>query len=191
MIRNLKSAAAVGMLAAGLVASVTTTPAEATKAVVAVPEAKAGDVKITNLGINAPGTDTKWNRNKEFVWLTNVSAGPVNVLAWKLRDGFGPRYSFWPSRLKDLVHTPAKVDDPATDVNEAAPEALALPAGHSIVIYTGAGSDTTVNGTHSVYLDLGSHYINNTNGEDLQVLTRAGSVMDRVRFSAWGINPTP
>lgn len=183
MIKNLNRAAAAGMLAAALVASGASAPATASTSTVAAapeaPEAKPGDVKITVVGINAPGKDARWNRNREYVWIKNVSAGEVNVFGWTLRDGYGQRYTFDKDELKDLNPFPDEADT------------LMLPAGESVLIYTGSGTDRTVNGTHSVYLDRSGHYINNSSGEDLQVRNQGGDVMDRLRFDAYGINPTP
>lgn len=180
MVRNLKRAATAGMLAAALVGSATAVPAEAAKvAVAAAPEASAGDVKITVVGINAPGKDARWNRNREYVWVKNVSAGPVNVSGWTFHDGYGLRYTFSAEELADLDPFPGEADT------------LMLLSGHSVVIYTGEGTDRTDNDTHSVYLDRSSHILNNTSGEDIRLKNKAGTTMDRLRFDAYGINPTP
>lgn len=138
-----------------------------------------GDVKITVMGFNAQGTDTIANRNAEYVWLKNVTADPVNVDGWKLSDGYGIRFTFDDSSLPGLV----------------AADRVILPAGESIVIYTGAGSDTTPdNATHAVYLNKSGnpgHIYNNTSGEKVSVFDKDGTTVDSLSYNAYGINPTP
>lgn len=184
MIKTITRGAAAGIVAAGLLASLTTGSASATPA---GPADKA--VKLTKIGYNAVGTDTLANRNAEFVWLRNTGAADVNVLGWTYADGYGVRYTFGPAKIKGLVSTAAVVDDPATaDVNEAAPAKLALPAGHSIVIYTGKGTDTApADNKHTVYLNLSGHILNNSSGERVQIKNAAGNLVAGVEFDAYTI----
>lgn len=188
---NIKRIAAAGTLAAGLVASFTIGTAEAgSQAARAV---DVGAVRITVMGINAPGADTMANRNKEYVWIKNTGTAGANVYGWRLRDGYGVRFNFRPNKLKDLEFLPARVDDPATtSVDESRVNTLTLPAGHSVIVYTGAGKDVTPgNSDHSVYLNAPGHYLNNSSGEDVQLRDASGATVDQIRYDAYGINPTP
>lgn len=183
--------AAAGMVAVGLLSLVATvSPAKASApARVAAVDEVAGSVKITVLGTNAPGVDTMANRNREYVWLKNVSGGPVNVFGWKLRDGFGVRFTFRPNKIKELEYLPAKV---ATETEPARADTLVLPAGHSVILYTGQGKDVTPgNPDHSVYLNKSGHYLNNSSGERVELRTKDGLTMDVLSYDAYGVNPTP
>jgi hypothetical protein len=189
--QSITKGAAAGMVAVGLLASLSTVPPAAAKSAVsaAAVDEVAGSVKITVMGINAPGVDTMANRNREYVWLKNVSGGPVNVYGWKLRDGFGTRFTFRPNKLKELEYLPAKV---ATETEPARADTLVLPAGHSVIVYTGAGKDVSPgNADHSVYLNASGHILNNSSGERVELRTKAGLTMDVISYDAYGINPTP
>jgi hypothetical protein len=198
--RSIKRGAAAGMVAVGLLSLVTTiSPAAATssraaaatssRAAAAPVEAAKGDVKITVLGTNAPGVDTRANRNREYVWIKNVSAKDVNVFGWKLRDGYGTRFTFRPNKVKELEYLPAVA---ATETLPARVDTLVLPAGHSVIVYTGSGKDVSPgNADHSVYLDLSGHYLNNSSGERVEIKNKAGESMDAISYDAYGINPTP
>jgi hypothetical protein len=182
--------AAAGMVAVGLLATLSTIPpAAATSTARAAVDEVAGSVKITVLGTNAPGVDTMANRNREYVWLKNVSGGPVNVFGWKLRDGFGTRFTFRPNKIKELEYLPAKV---ATETEPARADTLVLPAGESVILYTGQGKDVSPgNADHSVYLNMSGHYLNNSSGERVELRTKAGLTMDVLSYDAYGVNPTP
>lgn len=133
-------------------------------------------VKITVMGINARGTDTLANRNSEYVWMRNVSGADVNVFGWKLIDAAGNTTSFTDDTLPNLT---------------AGAGTLTLPAGASIIVYSGQGIDTTPdNNVHAIYRN-GKHYINNTSGETMRVLDKDGSTVELLSFDAYGINPTP
>lgn len=188
-----KRGAAAGMVAVGLLSAISPASATSTaRAAAPVAEAVKGDVKITVLGTNAPGADTRANRNREYVWIKNVSSADVNVFGWKLRDGYGTRFTFRPNKAKELTYLPARADDPATPEADPRVDTLVLPAGHSVIVYTGTGKDVSPgNADHSVYLDLSGHYLNNSSGERVELRNKAGESMDVISYDAYGINPTP
>lgn len=132
------------------------------------------DVRITVMGTNAKGKDADWNRNEEYVWLKNITEGSKNVFGWKLTDAYGNETKFTEDNLPSL---------------EAAANTLTLPAGHSILVYSGAGTDTTPdNNVHTIYRN-GKHYLNNSSGESVKVIDADGTVVERLDYSAYGINP--
>lgn len=179
MIKTITRAAAAGIVAAGLLASLTTGSAAAAPAGVAD---KA--VKLTKVGVNAVGADVLANRNAEFVWLRNTGTADVNVFGWTYADGYGVRYTFGPAKLKALDYTAAVA---ATETVPAAAAKLMLPAGESIVIYTGKGSDTSLtDGKHTVYLNLSGHILNNTSGERIQIKNAAGALVAGIEYDAYG-----
>jgi len=136
----------------------------------------AGKVKITVMGINARGTDTLANRNAEYVWVRNVSPATVNVKGWKVVDAAGNTTTFTEDNLPNLNATATTLD---------------LPAGDSVIVYSGQGVDTTPdNNVHAIYRN-GNHYLNNTSGETVRVLDADGSTVDKLAYDAYGINPTP
>lgn len=135
-----------------------------------------GKVKITVLGTNARGTDNLSNRNSEYVWMKNVSADPVNVFGWKLTDAAGNETKFTDDALPSL---------------EATATTLVLPSGHSVLVYSGQGTDTTPdNNVHTIYRN-GKHYLNNSSGETVRVVDADGTTVDKLVYDAYGINPTP
>lgn len=132
------------------------------------------DVRITVMGTNAKGKDADWNRNEEYVWLKNVTSESKNVFGWKLTDAYGNETKFTEDNLPSL---------------EAAANTLTLPAGDSILVYSGAGTDTTPdNNVHTIYRN-GNHYLNNSSGESVKVIDADGTVVERLDYSAYGINP--
>lgn len=132
------------------------------------------DVRITVMGTNAKGKDADWNRNEEYVWLKNVTSESKNVFGWKLTDAYGNETKFTEDNLPSL---------------EAAANTITLPAGHSILVYSGAGTDTTPdNNVHTIYRN-GKHYLNNSSGESVKVIDADGTVVERLDYSAYGINP--
>lgn len=138
--------------------------------------ANVGTVKITVLGTNAKGVDANWNRNAEYVWMKNVTANPVNVFGWKLTDAAGNETKFTEDNLPSL---------------EATATTLVLPSGHSVLVYSGQGTDTTPdNNVHTIYRN-GKHYLNNSSGETVRVVDADGTTVDKITYDAYGINPTP
>lgn len=136
----------------------------------------AGKLKITVMGTNARGTDTLANRNAEYVWVRNVSPATVNVKGWKVVDAAGNATTFTEDNLPYLAATATTLD---------------LPAGSSVIVYSGQGTDTTPeNNVHAIYRN-GKHYLNNTSGETVRVVSADGSTVDKISYDAYGINPTP
>lgn len=138
--------------------------------------ANMGTVKITVLGTNAKGVDANWNRNSEYVWMKNVTAESVNLFGWKLTDAAGNETKFTEDNLPSL---------------EATATTLVLPSGHSVLVYSGQGTDTTPdNNVHTIYRN-GKHYLNNSSGETVRVVDADGMTVDKIIYDAYGINPTP
>ena len=148
-----------------------------------------GKLKIAEYGWNAPGADTKANRNQEFVRIANVTPGPVDIEGWTLHDNNGPDHGnahvFKGSTL------PAghifRVDH---DANPATPDHFTIPAGGQLYVYNGAGTDTTLNNsTAAVYRDLGDatwngHMWNNA-GDTISVRDAGDTLTNWLRYSSY------
>ena len=74
-------------------------------------------IRITRVQFNAPGRDTRANRNGEYVRVKNIGRTTVNLRGWTVRDAAGNRYTF---------------------------RATNLAPGKSITVYTGSGKATSV-----------------------------------------------
>lgn len=131
-------------------------------------------LRIGQIGYNAVGNDRPWNRNQEYVDVTNVSRTPVDVKDLTVRDS-------WSKRQGDSYTGPCntyKVTElPGVTVPDAGPDAgkLLLPAGHTVRVYVGSGTPKVFgfgNRIHAVYMDHGvgasagcgyhGHFLNNT-----------------------------
>src|ERR1044072_6643358 len=97
----------------------------------------AGKVKIIVIGINARDTHTLANRNAEYVWVLNVSTASVRVEGWTEVDAAGNTTTFTEHNLPNLNATATTLD---------------LPAGDSVIVYSGQGLDTTPDtNVHAIY----------------------------------------
>lgn len=162
MFKRIAAAVAVVLMTLGLVASGSASADVANK----------GKLKITVMGFNAKGVDSSANRNEEYVRLVNVSPDPINVTGWTLSDSVG--------NDTDL--------DAWTDVVSPAVKGI-LPAGGSIIVYSGSGKDENANNVHAIYRN-GGHYLNN--GGDVVTVRDNGDVfIDKLAYDDFGINPTP
>jgi Lamin Tail Domain len=141
-------------------------------------------VKITVFNFNARGTDTNANRNEEYVWLKNVSGEAVDIKGWKLTDSYGGpnALSFNSTTFKYNAGTHEN------DLKEVDGKIM-LPAGASVVVYSGTGVDGSDNSTHAVYRAY-HHYWNN-GGDSVTVLDEGNDLVDRLSYNDYGINPTP
>lgn len=131
------------------------------------------DLKLTVFGFNAVGTDQTWNRNEEYVWFKNVSGEEKDITGWYLTD----------SRA-DMANKLVFADDLFPHLTDGK-----LPAGHSVIVYTGTGNDANDNDRHAVYRNHG-HYWNN-GGDVVSLVDADGTLIERLSYSDYGINPTP
>lgn len=148
----------------------------------------AGKVKIAEYGFNAPGTDTSSNRNAEFVRLFNVSGAEVDVTGWTLHDtyqnaagDYGNRYVF---KVADLpTGSPFRKD---ADPGEGETLRFVIPAGGTVYVYQGSGSDTTpANTTAAIYRNA-KHMWNN-GGDTIYLRDTDGTTVAWVRYDAYRV----
>lgn len=137
-----------------IAASLTISPASAAAAPV-------DSLSIGKIGYNAYGSDTMANRNREYVEIKNTGADPVNVAGLLLQDAW--------ARGNDKTSgcNTVKLDAGKLPVGEAGVADM-LPAGASLVVYMGAGTDSVDGSVHKVYRNMPSycgangHVLNNT-----------------------------
>ena len=102
---------------------------------------------IVNLGYNARGADTVWNRNKEYVDIKAFAN--VDVKGLKLYDAWGKANQddergcnrFEVTSLPGITEVDGKVT---------------LPAGHTIRIHSGWGNPSVTGTRHNVYMNSGA-----------------------------------
>lgn len=119
---------------------------------------------ISQVGYNAVGNDREWNRNSEYVDVTNTSeTDAVDVKGLVVADSWAHRRA----DDNDNNCNTWKIDAlPAAGPGDAG--TLMLPAKHTIRVYTGAGVPKAFgeNGRfHAVYMNsrcgYHGHYLNN------------------------------
>jgi len=147
----------------------------ATAAVLAGAPASASSVapidklSITQVGYNANGADTWWNRNKEYVEITASEA--VNVKNLVVADSWA-KANVGDNAEKCNTYTVAALPGVAEVGGE-----VTLPAGDKIRVYSGSGTNVKVGGTFRLFMNskcgLKGHYLNN--GGDVVWLTQAGN----------------
>ncbi|MFG1963070.1 hypothetical protein [Nonomuraea sp. NPDC049028] len=105
---------------------------------------------ITQVGYNAYGSDTVWNRNQEFVDVRNTGADAVNVAGLVVADQWAKSH----------------VDDNDRNCNTLKVTSLAgivtgtdgsvmLPVGHTVRVYSGRGVPAVSAGgsVHALYMN--------------------------------------
>lgn len=103
---------------------------------------------ITQVGYNAYGADTFYNRNQEFVDVKNVGATDVNVKNLVVTDAWGK------ANLDDNPrHCNTYKVTELPGITTGSDGSVQLPAGHTIRVYTGRGSPSVNGSVHAVYLD--------------------------------------
>lgn len=121
-------------------------------------------LEISQVGYNAVGADSAWNRNSEYVDVTNTSeSAAVDVKGLVVADSWAHRRG----DDNDNNCNTWKIDAlPAAGPGDAG--TLMLPAKHTIRVYTGAGTPKAFgeNGRfHAVYMNsrcgYHGHYLNN------------------------------
>lgn len=107
-------------------------------------------LSITQVGYNAYGADTVWNRNQEFVDVKNDGAAAVNVAGLVVTDQWGK------SHLADNDRgcNTFKVTS-LPGVTTGADGSVMLAAGHTVRVYSGRGTAAvSSSGTlHAVFMD--------------------------------------
>lgn len=158
---NKSATLAAAVLTAAVLAGV---PASASTAAAPI-----GDLSITQVGYNANGADSFWNRNKEYVEIT--ASADVNVKNLVVADSWAK----------------ANAGDNAENCNTYTVTALpgvvevggmvTLPAGDKIRVYSGSGTPVKVGGTFRLFMNskcgYRGHYLNN--GGDTVWLSQAGN----------------
>jgi hypothetical protein len=113
-----------------------------------------GGVRITAIYFDSPGSDTGSNSslNAEWVQLKNTTSTRKTLTGWTLHDASSHVYPF---------------------------PAFNLPAGSTVKVHTGSGSDTG----HDLYW-RSSGYIWNNSGDTATLRNAGGSVVDRCSYGS-------
>jgi hypothetical protein len=103
-------------------------------------------LEIGAIGYNAYGADRSWNRNAEYVDITNTSAGAVSVKGLVVEDAWRhaqPPTSTSTCNRFEVTGVP-QADGTTTDM---------LPSGHTLRVYVGDGTPRVIFGTrHAVFM---------------------------------------
>lgn len=138
-------------------------------------------VIIYENGTNAPGTDTPAKANYEFLRLVNRSAGTVNVQGWYVQDNFPHVYT-----LKG-VNLPAGSpfrDAGADAIPNNADDQFVMPAGSSVYLYNGTGTDTQpTNNSAAIYRNVGHHF--NNGGDTLSLKNGADKTQSYIQYTSY------
>jgi hypothetical protein len=142
-----------------------------TLAVIAQPAANADvpGLRIGTIGYNAVGNDRPWNRNAEYIDISNVSGSPKNVKDLLVRDQWSKSQGDGYAGTCNTFKVAALPDIAPTGTGE-----ILLPNLHTIRVYVGQGTPRTFAGgtIHAVYMNHGvgasagcgynGHFLNNT-----------------------------
>ncbi|MGR6922663.1 hypothetical protein ACU635_51130 [[Actinomadura] parvosata] len=116
-------------------------------AVTASADADVDGLSIVNIGYNARGADSIWNRNKEYV---DIQASvDVNVKGLKLYDGWGKTH------LDDARGCNRYEVASLPGITEVDGK-LTLQAGHTIRVHSGWGQPSVTGTRHNVYMNSGA-----------------------------------
>lgn len=150
----------IAILAAALVAVLALSAPAASAATTA---ADVPGLSIGEIGYNAHGADRSWNRNSEFIDVTNTSTDAVDVKGLRVEDAWahgrgddaGVCNNFTISELPGIAETAGK---------------LLLPADHTVRVYVGSGEPKVFGPGlrwHAVYVNMDTdcgyygHVLNN------------------------------
>jgi len=139
-------------------------------------------LRIGQIGYNAVGNDRPWNRNQEYVDVTNVSRTPVDVKDLTVRDSWSKRQGdSYTGPCNTFTVTADKVDADLKTTDGK----VVLPAGHTLRVYVGSGTAKAWgwgNRLHAVYMNHGfgdsrgcgyrGHFLNNN--ADTVYVTKGG-----------------
>ncbi|MGW0805935.1 hypothetical protein [Nonomuraea sp. NPDC002799] len=125
---------------------------------------------ITQVGYNAYGSDTVWNRNQEFVDVRNTSNPPVaiDVKNLTVADQWAKSHEDDNDRgcnTKTITSLPNLVESGGQ---------ILLPAGHTIRVYSGRGAAVQKGTFYAVYMDSRCGYHGHIwgNGGDTAWITK-------------------
>lgn len=126
---------------------------------------------ITQVGYNAYGSDTIYNRNQEFVDVRNNGADPVNVAGLVVADQWAKSHVDDNDRGCNTL----KVTSLAGVVT-GADGSVMLPAGHTVRVYSGRGVPAVSAGgnVHTLFMDSRCGYHGHIwgNGGDTAWITK-------------------
>lgn len=146
----------------------------ATGAAAATASADVPGLAITQVGYNAYGSDTVWNRNQEFVDVRNTGADPVNVAGLIVADQWAKSHEGDNDRNCNTI----KVAN-LPGVTAGADGSLMLAAGHTVRVYSGRGVPAvSADGkVHALYMDSRCGYHGHIwgNGGDTAWITLNGA----------------
>lgn len=146
-----------------------------------------GDLKINKLGTDAVGSDTYANRNREFLDVKNTGVAAVNITNYRSEDA----WAYGDNSFSQCNTFKVKITN--VDPSMVSGGVVNLDAGHTLRIYTGAGTPAVLGTTHFVYIDspttcgASGQYITNA-ADDLYFRdgTPAHNVVAHVRFNRLG-----
>lgn len=126
---------------------------------------------ITQVGYNAYGADTRWNRNQEFVDVKNTGAAPVNVKGLVVEDQWAKSHRDDNDR-KCNMYTMTSLPG----VETGADGSVMLPAGATVRVYSGWGRPAVSGSVHAVYMNSRCGYNGHIwgNGGDTAWITLNG-----------------
>jgi hypothetical protein len=126
------------------------------------------NLSITQVGYNANGSDTWWNRNKEYVEIT--ATADVNVKNLVVADSWAK------SNAGDNAEKCNTYTVTALPGVEEVGGVVPLPANDKIRVYSGSGTNAKVGGTFRLFMNskcgYRGHYLNN--GGDTVWLSQGG-----------------
>ena len=129
---------------------------------------------ITQVGYNAYGSDTIYNRNQEFVDVKNVSGADVNVKDLVVADQWAKSHVDDNDRGCNTLKVTA-----LPGVTTGADGSVMLAAGHTVRVYSGRGVPAVSAGgnVHTLYMNslCGYHGHIWGNGGDTAWITLAGN----------------
>lgn len=130
---------------------------------------------IDELGTDAMGGDSWFNRNREFVKIRNASDSDQTITDFRVEDIWAHALP-GTQRCNNFTFTSARV--PAA--MRGAGDAVVLPAGHTVTVFNGRGSASTTSTNHVVYdnspkyCGANGHVFNN-DGEVIHFVNPAGA----------------
>lgn len=103
---------------------------------------------ITQVGYNAYGADTVWNRNQEFVDVKNAGAVDVNVAGLVVADQWAKSHVGDNDRNCNTLKVTA-----LPGVVAGVDGSVMLAAGHTIRVYSGRGVPAVSGAVHSLFMN--------------------------------------
>lgn len=161
------------LIAAAVVALGVTGPASATMS------ADVPGLAITQVGYNAYGADTVWNRNQEFVDVKNTGAVDVNVAGLVVADQWAKSHVGDNDRNCNTLKVTA-LPGVVTGVDGS----IMLAAGHTVRVYSGRGVPAVpASSVHSLFMNSRCGYNGHIwgNGGDTAWIT-LGAVSESFPF---------